>query len=88
MALEHRITAIRWRNRREYPVGLAQMVGDRLEEDSAVAELDHVVLERFQLDAAVARHVRDTDLAEVGEAEAEHGHHFRRVSRGPPTDRP
>ena len=44
------------------------LVGDRLVEDAAVAELDHVVLQRFQLDAAIAGHIGDADFAEVGEA--------------------
>ena len=44
------------------------LVGHRLVEDAAVAELDQVVLQRLQLDAAVAGHVRDPDLAEVREA--------------------
>ena len=42
------------------------LVGDRFVEDAAVAELDDVVLERFQLDTAVAGHVGDADFAEVG----------------------
>src|SRR5688500_3683630 len=42
------------------------LIGDRLVEHAAVAEVDHVVLERLQLDAAVAGRVGDADLAEVG----------------------
>src|SRR5688572_24987192 len=44
------------------------LVGHRFVEDAAVAELDEVVLQRFQLDAAVAGNVADPDLTEVGEA--------------------
>ena len=44
------------------------LVGDRLEEDAAIAELDHVVLQRLQLDTAIAGHVSDADFAEVGQA--------------------
>ena len=43
------------------------LVRHRFVEDAAVAELDHVVLQRLQLDAAVAGHVGDADFAEVGE---------------------
>src|SRR5437762_9744519 len=44
------------------------LVGDALVEDAAVAELDHVVLERLQLDAARVGDVGNPDLAEVGES--------------------
>ena len=44
------------------------LVGDVLVKDAAVSELDHVVLERFQLDAPRVRDVRDADLAEIGKA--------------------
>src|SRR5262249_21688477 len=44
------------------------LVGDVLVEDAAVPELDDVVLERFQLDAPSVGHVRDADLAEIGQA--------------------
>src|SRR5688572_28964927 len=43
------------------------LVRHRFEEDAPVAELEHVVLQRLQLDAAVAGHVADADFAEVGE---------------------
>src|SRR4051794_34699464 len=43
------------------------LVGDRLVEDPAVAELDEVVLQYLQLDTAIARNVGDADLAEVGQ---------------------
>ena len=36
-------------------------------EDAAVAELDEVVLQRFQLDALGIRHVGDADDAEIGQ---------------------
>src|SRR5262245_563392 len=52
--------------------GLDEIVEDRirrgLEEDAAIAKPEHVVLQRFQLDAAVRGHVRDADFAEVGQA--------------------
>src|SRR5262245_4836691 len=44
------------------------LVGDVLVEDAAIAELDDVVLERLQLDAARVGDVGDADLAEVGQA--------------------
>ena len=44
------------------------LVGHRFIENAAVAEVDHVVLERLQLDAALAGNVGDADLAEVGQA--------------------
>src|SRR5678815_2318797 len=42
------------------------LIGHGLEEDAAVAKFKHVVLQRFQLDAAVAGHIRNADFAEVG----------------------
>src|SRR5687767_3585430 len=42
-------------------------VGDRFEEDALVAELDQVVLEGLQLDAALGGNVGNPDLAEVGQ---------------------
>ena len=44
------------------------LIRHRLVEDAAIPELDHVVLERFQLDAAISGHVRDPDLAEIWKA--------------------
>ena len=44
------------------------LVGHRLVEDAAVAELDQVVLQRLQLDTAIAGDVGDADLAEVRQA--------------------
>src|SRR5215471_5135379 len=43
------------------------LVGDALVEDAAVAELDHVVLERLQLDAACVGDVGNPDLAKIGQ---------------------
>ena len=44
------------------------LVGHVLVEDAPVAELDHVVLQRFQLDAVGVGDVGDADLAEIGQA--------------------
>src|SRR5579872_580856 len=44
------------------------LVGDRLIKDPAVTKLDHVVLQRLQLDAAFVGHVSDANLPEIGEA--------------------
>ena len=43
-------------------------VGHRLVEDPLVPELDHVVLQRLQLEAALVGDVGDQDLAEIGKA--------------------
>src|SRR5436190_5783875 len=43
------------------------LIRHALVEDAAVAEFDHVVLQRFQLDADPIRNVRDADFAEVGQ---------------------
>ena len=43
-------------------------VGRGLEEDAAITEAKHVVLQRFQLDTPIARHVSDADFAEVRQA--------------------
>jgi len=43
-------------------------VRDRFVVDAAVAKIDHVVLQRLQLDAALVRDVIDPDFAEVGQA--------------------
>ena len=40
-------------------------VGRRLEEDAAITEAEHVVLQRFQLDAPIARYVGNAYFAEV-----------------------
>ena len=47
---------------------IEDLVGDRFVEDPAIAKADHVVLQRFQLDTAIARHVADADFAEVWKA--------------------
>src|SRR5262245_37244063 len=51
---------------------LHEIIEDRIrrgfEEDAAIAKPEHVVLQRFQLDASVGRHVRDADFAEVWQA--------------------
>ena len=44
------------------------LVDDLLVEDAAIAELEKVVLERFQLETDLAGHVADFDLAEVGQS--------------------
>jgi hypothetical protein len=44
------------------------LVGDRLVEDAAVAKLNHVVLQRLELEAHLVGHVGDADLAEVRQA--------------------
>ena len=44
------------------------LVGDLLVENAAVAELDHVVLQRLELDAAGVGDVGDADLSEIGQA--------------------
>src|SRR6188474_3135332 len=41
---------------------IEDLVRHGFEEDAPVAELEHVVLQRLQLDAAVAGHVGDTDF--------------------------
>src|SRR5437763_16816003 len=43
------------------------LIGHVLVEDAAVSELDHVVLERFQLDAARVGRVGDPDFPEIGQ---------------------
>ena len=42
------------------------LVGDRLIEDAAIAEVVEVVLERLQLDTSRIGHVGDADFAEIG----------------------
>ena len=54
-----------WRQRDQI---VEDLVGDALVEDAAVAELDQVVLQRLQLDAARVGHVGDANLAEIGQA--------------------
>ena len=44
------------------------LVGGGLVEDSAIAELNQVILERLQLDALHVGHVGDTDDPEIGKA--------------------
>src|SRR5688572_3788906 len=44
------------------------LVGDGLVKDPSIAKPDHVVLQRLQLDTAVAGHVADADFAEVRKA--------------------
>ena len=43
------------------------LVGHVLVEDAPVAELDEVILQRLELDAARAGRIRDADLAEIGQ---------------------
>src|SRR5688572_1794673 len=58
------------------------LIGYRLVKDAAVAEVGDVVLQRFQLDTVIARHVVNADLTEVRQAGfgAERGE-FRTVDR-------
>ena len=46
---------------------IENLIGDCLVEDPSVAEPDHVVLQRLQLDAAIGGHVRDANFTEVWE---------------------
>ena len=46
---------------------IEDLVGDILVEDAFIAELDEVVLERFQLDAEPVGHVIDANLSKVGQ---------------------
>ena len=59
---------------------IENLIGDCLVEDPSVAEPDHVVLQRLQLDAARVGYVGDADLAEIGQA----GHRTDRRELGAP----
>jgi hypothetical protein len=54
--------------REERDQGVEDLVDDVFVEDPAVPELDQVVLQGLQFEAAGGRHVRDPDLAEVGQS--------------------